>query len=87
METIREKKYVVISFSDTGPGIEENNINNIFEPFYTTKNRGQGTGLGLAICRDIVSKYNGTIDAENREQGGSRFVISLPIESEPVISK
>lgn len=82
IETVREKNSVVISFSDTGPGIDEKNINSIFEPFYTTKNRGQGTGLGLAICRDIVSKYKGTIDAENREQGGSRFIITLPIEPE-----
>jgi len=50
---------VSISISDTGGGIPQDNINSIFEPFYTTKPVGQGTGLGLSITYDIVKKHKG----------------------------
>jgi len=70
----------VICFEDTGTGLPEP-TERVFEPFFTTKAPGKGTGLGLAICRDIVEKYHGRLTAENREQGGARFTVRIPLES------
>ncbi len=70
----------VIRFDDTGPGLPEQ-PERVFEPFFTTKPPGKGTGLGLAICRDIVEKYRGRLTAENRDQGGARFVVRIPLDS------
>ncbi|HEX8539038.1 MAG TPA: HAMP domain-containing sensor histidine kinase, partial [Cystobacter sp.] len=50
-----------------------------FEPFYTTKPPGKGTGLGLALCREYVTRSGGTLHAENRPEGGARFVLTLPV--------
>ena len=51
--------HVEIIFKDKGPGIDKKNLENIFKPFFTTKNQGQGLGLGLTICQKIVSRYQG----------------------------
>lgn len=61
---------------DDGPGLPADVLPNLFEPFFTTKE--DGTGLGLATCHRIVSAHGGTIDAENRPDGGARFVVRLP---------
>ncbi|MFQ5703197.1 MAG: ATP-binding protein [Gemmatimonadales bacterium] len=71
---------VEIAVSDTGPGIPRELSAKIFEPFFTTKGAGRGTGLGLAVCRTVVERHGGSIWAENREGGGSRFVVTLPLE-------
>lgn len=69
-----------VAMQDTGVGLPED-VDRVFEPFYTTKGPGKGTGLGLAICRDIVEKYNGQITAENAARGGAVFTIAIPLES------
>jgi len=74
---------VLVTFEDTGTGLPEN-VEQIFQPFFTTKPTGQGTGLGLAICKDIIEKYNGRIVAENRPEGGARFSVIVPTESATV---
>jgi len=66
---------LLISVSDQGPGIPEHLLEQIFEPFYSTRN---SSGLGLAICRGIVGRYEGTLKAENRTRGGARFIVGLP---------
>jgi PAS domain S-box-containing protein len=66
-----------VTVSDSGPGIAEDTIDNIFEPFYTT--RAQGTGLGLAIVKKIVQSHRGTIEALASSQGGAEFQIHLPL--------
>lgn len=71
---------VLVCFEDTGTGLPEN-VEQIFQPFFTTKPTGQGTGLGLAICKDIVEKYGGRIVAENRPDGGARFTVIVPTEN------
>jgi signal transduction histidine kinase len=71
---------VLVAFEDTGVGLPEN-VEQIFQPFFTTKPSGQGTGLGLAICKDIIEKYSGRIFAENRPEGGARFTVVVPIDS------
>jgi signal transduction histidine kinase len=68
-----------IHFKDTGPGIDEKNLNNIFKPFFTTKVQGQGLGLGLTICQKIVSRYQGTISVDSSMGQGSKFIIRLPL--------
>ncbi len=61
---------------DNGPGFDSAIINNIFEPYVTTK--GHGTGLGMAIVKKIVEEHNGTISASNTIEGGARITITLP---------
>ena len=70
---------IVVKFRDTGTGLPTENAEAIFEPFYTTKDKGKGTGLGLAICRDIVESCRGRITAENAADGGSIFTVYLPV--------
>jgi two-component system NtrC family sensor kinase len=65
------------SFQDDGPGIPPENIDSIFDPFYTTKRPGRGTGLGLSICKSIVREHNGTIEAANATGGGAVFTVTL----------
>lgn len=69
---------VILTIEDTGPGIPPADLERIFDPFVTTKPRGEGTGLGLSICRNIVSMYGGTIRAGNRPEGGAVFTVELP---------
>ncbi len=69
---------LLIQFRDTGPGIPEEDLPRVFEPFFTTRKGASGTGLGLAVCKGIVQKYNGTISALNHSEGGAVFVIRIP---------
>jgi signal transduction histidine kinase len=68
---------IMVTVSDTGTGIRKDEIESIFEPFYTTKT--QGTGLGLSIARSIVETYGGRIWAENGQNGGAVFRFTLPL--------
>lgn len=69
---------VQLTVEDDGPGIDREILNQIFDPFVTTKPAGQGTGLGLAVCHTIVERLGGSISAANREQGGAVFEVRLP---------
>ncbi|BCS52204.1 hypothetical protein GSbR_17340 [Geobacter sp. SVR] len=70
--------YVRLTFSDTGHGIEREQLKHIFEPFYTTKEIGKGTGLGLATIYGIVTQNNGFINVYSEPDYGSVFSIFLP---------
>lgn len=70
--------YNCISVRDEGEGIPEENINRVFNPFFTTKERTGGTGLGLSICADIVREHGGWIDVQSRPGEGSTFSVFLP---------
>lgn len=76
----RSGQYVEISVQDTGPGIPEQEMEKIFQPFHTGKRNG--TGLGLAIAKNIVQMHGGFIRAESTLGRGARFVISLPAPAE-----
>jgi signal transduction histidine kinase len=76
---------VVVTISDEGVGIPEDEWDIIFDKFAQsskTRTGAGGTGLGLAICREIVAAHAGRIWAENRSEGGARFSIELPVQQE-----
>jgi len=81
--TTDESGDAVVCLEDTGPGLDAEDLGQIFEPFYTTKEVGEGTGLGLSVALGIVQAHGGTIEAANRPEGGARFTIRLPGAPEP----
>lgn len=71
---------VILSISDSGPGIQQQHLPYIFEPFFTTKEVGKGTGLGLSICHTIVTQHGGKLTARpNSALGGAEFQLRLSI--------
>ncbi len=74
--------YVRITVSDTGMGISEKDVDRIFEPYFTTREKGVGTGLGLSIVHGIVRSHKGGISVESRPGEGSRFHVYLPVNSD-----
>ena len=68
---------ISVSVSDTGRGIPQEILQNIFNPFFTTK--ATGTGLGLPIIHRIVTNHLGRIDVSNRPTGGAVFIVTLPL--------
>jgi two-component system C4-dicarboxylate transport sensor histidine kinase DctB len=78
VEAGREGARVLITVTDSGPGIPEEVRAHLFEPFFTTKPQGKGLGLGLAISEQIVRESGGRLRAESPPEGGARFIIDLP---------
>jgi signal transduction histidine kinase len=78
---------VEVKFSDTGEGIPENVMHDLWKPLTTTKSKGMG--LGLAICKRIVEAHGGTIEAESIVGKGTTFTIRLPIkpQTEALVGK
>ncbi len=77
----REGQEVVVRVADSGPGLPCGAEERIFEPFWSGK--AGGTGLGLALVRAFAEVHGGTVQAENRAQGGAVFTIRLPVGIEP----
>ncbi|MBU1044886.1 MAG: hypothetical protein KJ915_10875 [Candidatus Omnitrophica bacterium] len=77
INVLTQGSMVIVEISDTGLGIEKNNLDKLFEPFFTTKVKG--VGLGLAICKEIIENHCGKIDLESKPGKGTKFTISLPI--------
>jgi CheY-like chemotaxis protein len=73
---------IVVTVSDTGPGIPSAEIDRVFNPFYTTKGIGKGTGLGLSVSDGIIREHGGSIRVESVGRGAS-FIIELPIIAPP----
>lgn len=70
---------ITLTVSDTGPGIASADLDQIFNPFFTTKGVGEGTGLGLAISDGILREHGGRIRAESTVGAGARFTVELPL--------
>jgi two-component system NtrC family sensor kinase len=77
----KETNGVEIECRDTGVGIPNELINDIFKPFYTTKEVGQGTGLGLYIAHEIIKKHEGLISVSSKHSRGTTFTIDLPCKA------
>ena len=76
----KEGKWVVVIIEDTGVGIPQDNLDKIFDPFFSTKHNIGGTGLGLSIVRNIVQMHNGRIDIQNKNEiQGARAILSFKI--------
>jgi two-component system, NtrC family, sensor kinase len=81
--TDADRKEAVITVEDTGVGIPKDQLDRVFDPFYTTKEVGVGTGLGLSIAYGIIEKHHGHIIVESKEGEGTRFTIRMPYNPQP----
>ncbi|HEY9054183.1 MAG TPA: GNAT family N-acetyltransferase, partial [Rectinemataceae bacterium] len=78
LDVYQEDYDVVVVVQDTGKGIDKQNLDKVFNPFFTTKEPGAGTGLGLSIAHHIVSKLGGRILLDSKESKGTSFTVILP---------
>jgi signal transduction histidine kinase len=70
---------IKVEVSDTGHGIEKENLPRIFDPFFTTKPTGEGTGLGLSVSYGIIKGHGGNISVKSKRGQGAVFTLSLPV--------
>jgi len=82
IKTFAKRDTVYIEITDTGIGIKEDNINKIFDDFFTTKNSVKDVGLGLSVCYEFVKEHGGNIRVSSEWGSGTTFTISLPIYKE-----
>jgi PAS domain S-box-containing protein len=75
-------QYLRLTVSDTGAGISPAIIDRIFDPYFTTKDKGKGTGLGLAVVHGIVKRHRGEISVESQVGQGTRFTVFLPVSGD-----
>ncbi len=78
----KKKETVIITVSDNGSGIPEEDIHNIFEPFYSSKDTHWGTGLGLSITYGLIKELGGDIMVKSKMGNGTRFILTLPITTQ-----
>jgi len=70
-----------VSVEDNGSGIPQQNLSNLFVPFYTTKEVGKGTGLGLHVSQGIVRSHGGDITVKSEVNRGSTFTVEIPVQT------
>ena len=73
----KDTQNVTVAIKDNGPGIDEQNIDHLFEPFYSTKK--EGLGMGLAISKSIVEAHKGSLWAENNSERGVTFYFTIQV--------
>ena len=89
IEVKKDEKFLYLSFKDSAGGIDENIIDRIFEPYFTTKHKAQGTGIGLFMSEEIISKHfagkivvkNEKYEYDGYEYKGANFIIELPLRN------
>ena len=81
--TTRDRELVSVEFRDTGIGIPEERISDVFNPFYTTKPDAKGTGLGLSVSLGIIRQHGGNIEVKSQVGKGTTFTVWLPIAKVP----
>ncbi|MFC1547244.1 PAS domain S-box protein [Candidatus Neomarinimicrobiota bacterium] len=77
-----EQKFAAVGVSDTGVGMDNETIEKMFNPFFTTKKAGKGTGLGLPIVYSIINDHNGWVDVASQIEKGTTFTVGLPLSKE-----
>ena len=80
-------KYIKISITDTGIGMDEKTMKRVFDPFFTTKEKERGTGLGLASAYGIIKNHDGIITVESAKDKGTTFNVYLPASEKPVMEE
>ncbi len=78
VQVVEHQEHVVVQVLDDGDGIKEQDLPQIFNPFFSTKDEGEGTGLGLSVSYGIVKKHQGNIQVSNRPEGGVKVEVTLP---------
>lgn len=81
--TDSDSNSLAIEFKDNGPGIRPENVDQLFEPFFSTKPPGKGTGLGLALCKRVIQEHRGEIRIASRDAGGATVRIQMPLTLPP----
>jgi len=81
IKTELNKNDFVINITDTGCGIDKENLNKVFDPFFTTKDPGKGTGLGLSITYNILQEHNAAIDINSEKNKGVTVLIKIPVNN------
>jgi len=82
IKTQQIKDCIRVSFTDDGPGIPDENLDKLFDPFFTTRWEKGGAGLGLSTCHSIVTEHGGKIYVENQPGKGATFIIEFPLTAE-----
>jgi len=82
---VKNKEVLIIKIKDSGPGIPEEEVSNIFDRFYqvdkSSSQRSEGTGIGLALSKEFIELMNGSIEVKSKEGEGSEFIIRLPVRT------
>ena len=85
VRTKMEGDNVLIEISDTGSGIKKENLNKIFDAFFTTKDSLKDVGLGLFVCYGFIKDHGGNIRVDSEKSSGTTFAITLPVYKEATV--